>query len=1576
MSHARSPSQSAPYWGELPPPRLHQHDQPSSLDTAAPRPKRGSVQTAISADLTESTQSPYATPTRSSFGGAYGLAPRPPSHPYGADQYPVEPAEKRQRRGSRQQELDGQTPADSVESSPNPPSAFSPTSRSGTMPSSPGASAILNPGPARHRGPPNQPGMEPEDSRAPNTVPSRHQSQRNGSYDSTATSTSRPGPNASVDANVGGHRKKFANDRSPLQKLELTLDSITKEEKRARVAAAEERARQRALGAAAEVTGPDHQQRSAAEPQGRQVQQETIAMHRGPLTQNPPEDGPLPEPRVPALPPAGHGASDIPKRNLSFRERTANRNDLNLPGVDERPPVIPPKIPIVRSGSNKLRKQPPGERHQRKTSMSQTPGGNREEPRFVPQRGPSVRIDAPPSPPDYSTAAGPRPGQKVSAHPSDGNVSPPNNKALPPSGPPQRTHSGKLVKAPSLRNKAHREGEVGQYTPPGPGNGVFGREQAPVTKGPIAFAGTLGPPAAITATRPATTQVHASDDDSDDDDSDDESVSSEEGHFARLPFVNRDSFRPGQGLFQKTTYLDEWTKATIGTLSGELLDLDSVKEKSTDKSQAWWETPPSKRRGSTSSRPRKAEAFDGEYDETNAPTRFKPPLYLKCGPLLRYSGIRIERGTSRTARAVPAPDREIWRGSILIVTRDEESSYEIAPTLRLFAQPIELLPPPPEMVSDEQGLAPEHVDPIAGHPKLGRRGETLYVRPIYHLEEAKDLSRDETDNGLFEKIRSPPDYPLEDGLTEPHGSFAARRQRAKLDGEKLDRYKDVRGFRLHAERGCTFWRFNIEVELKEREQRIAYRINRGPSTGFWVPARGQSMNIMFHSCNGFSATVNPNDLSGPDPMWRDVLNTHQARPFHVMVGGGDQLYMDAVMRETKIFKEWTDMRNPMHKHNAPFTPQLQDELEAYFLERYSMWFSQGLFGMASSQIPMVNIWDDHDIIDGFGSYPHHFMSTPVFSGLGNVAFKYYMLFQHQSVPDETEAVEPSWALGTKPGPYIAEQSRSVYMSLGGDVALLGVDCRTERTHDEVMSDESWQKLMDRCYDEIVKGRTKHLLVLLGVPIAYPRLVWLENILTSRLFEPVKALAKMGLMGGLLNRFDGGVEVLDDLDDHWTAKHHKKERKIIMEDLQDLAADRSVRVTILSGDVHLAAVGQFYSDPKLGIAKHKDFRYMPNIISSAIANTPPPDMLADVLNKRNKVHILDNEDGEKKQTWEDMIPLFSHGVDGKPRNNKRLLPHRNWCAIRHYVPGDTPPPSPGIEEWVDPMGTPPKGGIMRRLSKKRPAEVSRPPVSGPGGLFRTFSRGERASADDVGPPPRPQGPTRTLSLTRGDFPSEKPSGGGIGGLLRRLSGRGRKPAVDKGKMADDGGINGQWGGYASDEDDEASNVPPAAAKRLGLRGGGATGRSRDYDVGSSSDEYYVGDESYFTAQPVHRDTRPQPPVEPPVQDFQPKPLHRTPTSMTAKQRKQGGSLDVNLEDALLVTLNVEVNAKDPAGITTPYRLLVPRLFYEYSDDPPEESIPEPSGIKRLLSLKRNKSDPVRTGDGGLEMMGARGPPPAV
>ncbi|KAK7962357.1 uncharacterized protein PG986_003182 [Apiospora aurea] len=1540
----------APYWGKLPVSKVrrssgddyspsHSHSLSQSLDvTSHPQPKsnRTSLQTSQTDAPTDLSYSPLASPVASTFNPS-GLAPRPSSQSYAQYESPLDVADRRRRRSARNQDdlLDDTaraTPPAAPDVPRAPPISYknlygngraSPyTFTASGQPGPPPSALQRSMAQARatdadvdiHRGYPterlfgatelessHQDFDEEEELAAKRAARAANSGARG---DVTRTHSSRQSSGMAFDdpspsKRRGSQRQPFADDRSPLQKLELTLDSITKEEKRARVEAAERRAREKAAANAAATAQPDSG-RSVSQQAYQPGQQQVRFRNRGAsvgqedqrrvLVTDPVEAVPssatkptyshgpstprsqIPVPKNRNIP--ASEKSDLPQRKLSFRERAA-KNDANLIG-----------------------------------------GGDKAEERFaaVNRRG-----DDPEEMLQASRWAG-------------------HN--------PQPFHNGDDQKPPA-RRRTYVEDKAEDIDP----MGTRGPAVADIGVNRSVSLGPDGrPPPSVrplpVPPKPATTKsvkfpdqaygtpLHSED-----------NLDNPEHHRFR-DFMHHEHLQPGHGLYRPPNYLDEWRKGNVGTLSGALLDITAEVPAPPEPSPSdmdpldapWWETK-GRRRGSMSNRPKKAEAFDGEYDETQAPTRFKPPLHLKCGPLLRYCGLRHEKTPTRNNRNGTVVDKEIWRGSVMIVTQDAGSSYDIVPILRLFVQPIELLPPPPEELHDEQALRPEYVDPIAGIPKLGRKGETLYVRPVEHLEEAKDMSMLDPDDGLFEITRSAPDF---DGTPDPPGSFAERRKRIQVDGEKLGKYRDVRGFRLHTERGCTFWRFNIEVELRNQQQRIAYRINRGPSLGFWVPGRGQAMNIMFHSCNGFSLSVKSDDFSGPDPMWRDVLNNHQTRPFHVMIGGGDQIYNDAIMNQTKHFKDWLMIRNPLHKHNAPFTPEMQDEVEEFYLERYSMWFSQGLFGLANSQIPMVNMYDDHDIIDGFGSYPDQFMKSPVFSGLGAVAFKYYMLFQHQSAMEEDEKTEPSWVLGCKPGPYIQELSHSLFMSLGSGMALLAVDARTERTRDEVVREDTWKKIIDRCYAEIAKGQTRHLLVLLGVPIAYPRLVWLENILTSRLMDPVKALGKAGLLGNFLNNFDGGVEVLDDLDDHWTARNHKEERKYVIEDLQDLAADKSVRVTILSGDVHLAAVGQFYSNPKLKLAKHKDFRYMPNIISSAIVNTPPPDMMADILNKRNKVHHFD------KETDEDMIPIFTTGVDGKPRNNKRMLPHRNWCAIREYVPGSTPPSTPPPEDSEYTLDATPAGSksnIFRRLSfsskNRGPAyrpdlpeekDRSRPPMANGGGLFRSLSR--RASLS--GPEKRPAKLTRTLSLGRGDTANSK---GGF--FARRFS---------TSKKRDDGGINGSWGDDYSDEAmyDDYTPPPPQPPPHQPPQ----QRRTRPTAMeaaGPNSDKLARMGLRGGAGHPVDGRT-PSPPVTPATIRCRRRrwsgrgPFHRTPTGLSAKQlRKNPQRFEVDVEGGLEITLNVEVNARDPAGITVPYRLLVPRLEYEYQGEDPDDEEEEAAAV---------------------------------
>jgi hypothetical protein len=230
------------------------------------------------------------------------------------------------------------------------------------------------------------------------------------------------------------------------------------------------------------------------------------------------------------------------------------------------------------------------------------------------------------------------------------------------------------------------------------------------------------------------------------------------------------------------------------------------------------------------------------------------------------------------------------------------------------------------------------------------------------------------------------------------------------------------------------------------------------------------------------------------------------------------------------------------------------------------------------------------------------------------------------------------------------------------MAFCGIDARTERTRKQVNYPHTYDLIFNRLRKEFTasQGQIRHLILLLGVPIAYPRLAWLENILSSPLIAPLRLLNKrFGVAGGLFNNFDGSVDLLDDLDDHYTARHHKTERRELIQRLQELAAEYSVRITILGGDVHLAALGRFYSKPHLKVPAVQDHRYMANVISSAITNKPPPGAVANLLARRNKIHHLDHD------TDETLLNLFDKQPGGKVKgaaSNLCTMPSRNYASL--------------------------------------------------------------------------------------------------------------------------------------------------------------------------------------------------------------------------------------------------------------------------------------------------------------------------
>ena len=550
-------------------------------------------------------------------------------------------------------------------------------------------------------------------------------------------------------------------------------------------------------------------------------------------------------------------------------------------------------------------------------------------------------------------------------------------------------------------------------------------------------------------------------------------------------------------------------------------------------------------------------------------------------------------------------------------------------------------------------------------------------------------------------VTKPGDVPP--GLELRHAGRSDGRE--NFDGSMV---RNFTGFKLYSDPAKTFWRIDLELPMQDSEAKWTYTIpnvrfvsgldreSRATRT-FFVPSRHESMRIMFHSCNGFSVGTDEDAWSGP-ALWNDVVRIHHEKPFHVMIGGGDQIYNDSV-RVAGPLKEWTAISNPKKRRDYRFTEELRARCDEYYFNNYVRWYSTEAFATANGEIPQINIWDDHDIIDGFGSYTDHFMRCHVFRGIGGVAQKYYLLFQHHCAPpvstftsdapqtmqsqgpDGTGAdpvqlkdtfvlkdqqLDPSWIIGSRPGPYVAERSRSMFARLGKGIGFVGLDARTERTRHQINYWDTYDLVMQRVHSELTAaaGEIRHLIVLLGVPIAYPRLIWLENILRSPLIGPIRFLNKrFGVADGFFNHFDGGVDLLDDLDDHYTARQHKAERKELMLRLQEVSRTHQVRVTILGGDVHLAALGRFYSNPKLQVAIANDHRYMVNVVSSAITNKPPPKAVANMLARRNRIHHLDAE------TDETLMDLFNRGPGNTIKaaaNNHCTMPSRNYAILNETI----------------------------------------------------------------------------------------------------------------------------------------------------------------------------------------------------------------------------------------------------------------------------------------------------------------------
>jgi phosphodiesterase/alkaline phosphatase D-like protein len=367
-------------------------------------------------------------------------------------------------------------------------------------------------------------------------------------------------------------------------------------------------------------------------------------------------------------------------------------------------------------------------------------------------------------------------------------------------------------------------------------------------------------------------------------------------------------------------------------------------------------------------------------------------------------------------------------------------------------------------------------------------------------------------------------------------------------------------------------------------------------------------------------------------MWQVLQQRHKEKDkdgnpqaYHLMMMGGDQVYADSIWEAVPPLKTWFDL-SIKKRVQAPFTAEMRKLVEQFYFDLYCDRWSQGAAATVMSQIPSLMMWDDHDIFDGWGSYPPEQQASPVFQGIWKQARDHFRLFQLQA-KDDADLGE-AMLLGKR---------SFTYAHRIGDLAIVALDMRSERSQDHVMSLETWDRIQEWMYTElpemrdegkvIIRNRCQHLLVMSSIPVVY---------VNSNMLE-----ATFGWI-------PGQQDLEDDFKDQWISRTHQGERLRLIHRLLKFSKDTGCRSTIVSGDVHVAGVG--YIQSERDSALHDEANVVNQLISSAMVHPPPQGMIVAMMER-----VLGGQVEEVDRGITAHMSKF-------PGSAQRFIGARNWLSL--------------------------------------------------------------------------------------------------------------------------------------------------------------------------------------------------------------------------------------------------------------------------------------------------------------------------
>ena len=473
---------------------------------------------------------------------------------------------------------------------------------------------------------------------------------------------------------------------------------------------------------------------------------------------------------------------------------------------------------------------------------------------------------------------------------------------------------------------------------------------------------------------------------------------------------------------------------------------------------------------------------------------------------------------------------------------------------------------------------------------------------------------------------------------------------------------------LKALDGKSVWRFVISVE-QGRRQRVVTYTTQGRTNRFVVPAllteddaldREQPFRVAYASCNGQSNPDRDEKKRGTDNnMWNVMWGQHNGeifwegmgqawRPYHLLILGGDQLYADGVWQKISELGKWRGLSDEEKKSGlGPGVDQaaVEREIEKFYFNLYcDQWRSPEIERMLSS-VPTLMMWDDHDIFDGWGSYPESQLGWLLYRLIYAAAAEHFCVFQLQATPAEIAAARAEAEAGGAGGRFgggsralpdlIPHQSAFSYAYRVNKTVFAMLDMRSERTLHRVMSDES-REAFYKWISEVEGKECENFLLLSAIPLVYVNSAMLGKLLRWAPWQ-----------GDPEYKYS----LNDDFADQWMSDAHRFERLRLINRLLDFADRKKCRVTVVSGDVHVGGMGKI--EASAGGAPSRDAWTINQLISSPIVHVPNGSFLVSLMEwwLDGAVEQIDNAG---RDITARMIRL--------PTTDFHLIPARNWLSL--------------------------------------------------------------------------------------------------------------------------------------------------------------------------------------------------------------------------------------------------------------------------------------------------------------------------